>query len=489
MAAAGVDLVLGRHATVLDTRARQVGLDGSELVDYDRLVLATGAHPVIPGIDGLRATDGELAAGVHALRTIDDCREIVAATTNAGRAIVLGGGLLGLEAARGLWRRGLDVTVLQAQRYVMNTQLDAAAATVVGRLLRRGGVRLRTDVRVVAASTRDGRFTGLTVSRAGDAGATDAGATDAGATDAGAAEHLPAELLVLACGVRPATELAAEAGLPVGRGVLVDDAMRTADPLVFAIGDCAEHRGEVAGLVAPAWEQARVVADQLTGTDPTSRYTGQRPVIRLKAADLDVTAVGETQADPWDEDDQLDVVQLLDPARGRYVKAVIRSGTVVGAIAVGEPRAGAELALLVERGSPAPADRSVLLLPGVRAAAQSADDPTLIPDRATICRCNGVTKGAIVTAWRGGARTGDALAGRTRATTGCGTCRDTVDGLLRWLAAADPDPLPAEPAAEFVQPAHGVSTPHPAVHADNPAAPPQRSNAHQLDAVQKGASR
>jgi assimilatory nitrate reductase electron transfer subunit len=431
IAATGVDIRLGTHAVRLDRDARQVVLDDGAVLPYDDVVLATGSHAIVPPLAGLQAG----LPGVHAFRTLDDCREIVAAAANARHAVVLGGGLLGLEAARGLVRRGVDVTLLHAAGHLMERQLDPTAGAVLALQVHRLGLTVRTGVMVTGVSVgADGRLAGVLVD---------------------GTEEVPTDLLVLACGVRPETGLARDAGLAVGRGVVIDDRLATSDPRVRAIGDCAEFDGVPGGLVAPAWEQARVVADLLSGRDPGARWQAGHAVTRLKAADLDVASAGETQTDLWEPD--AEVVQLADPGRGRYVKAVIRGGVVTGAVCVGAPRAAAELTLLVERGSPAPADRSALLMPGARSAApgsngQAEGDPTLIPDRATVCRCNGVTKGALVAAWSDGARTVEGVAARTRATTGCGTCRDTVCGLLEWLAAADPDPDTAPVVAPVAHP-------------------------------------
>jgi assimilatory nitrate reductase electron transfer subunit len=431
LAGRGVDVRLGDTATGVDLPADQalpgtlVTASGARL-GFDRLVLATGAEPVVPALAGL---DGAgLPAGVHVLRTVDDAREIVAATANARRAVVLGGGLLGLEAARGLARRGLDVIVLHRAAHLLEGRLDAAAAGVLARALRRLGVPTRTGVttsEVLTGTGPDGvrRLTGVRVA----------------ARDGTGEQVLAADVLVLACGVRPRTALARAAGLTVGRGVVVDDALTSCDPRVLAIGDCAEYAGQSPGLVAPAWAQAGIVADLLTGAAAGARYRGHRPSVRLKAADIEVAAIGEAGADAWDEESGVDVVQLLDPGAGRYVKAVVRDGVVVGALVVGDARAAAELALMVDRGSPAPLDRAALVLPGTRRPAADHDDPTRIPDRATVCRCNGVTKGTIIRAWSAGARTEADLARTTRAGTGCGSCADTVTGLLGWLASSDPD--------------------------------------------------
>lgn len=396
----------------------EVHLGSGQRLPFDRLVLATGADPIVPALE----RDGDLpVTGVHALRTIDDAREIVAACANARTAVVLGGGLLGLEAARGLARRGLIVTVLHAGEHLLHGRLDAAGAAVLARALRRLDVPTRCGVTATRLVSRPAGGTSRL--------------TGVGLADGSV---LPADLLVVACGIRPRTHLARAAGLDVARGVVVDDTLTTADPRVLAIGDCAEHRGVVAGLVAPAWGQAAVVADRLTGAAPDATWSGWRPSVRLKAADVEVSAVGACDVDPWTCDADVDVVQLLAPSAGRYVKAVVRSGVVVGAVTVGDARAAAELSLLVERRAPAPADRTTLVT-GARRPAEADDDPTRIPDRATVCRCNGVTKGAIVRAWSAGARTSDALARSTRATTGCGSCADTVEGLLGWLSTTDPD--------------------------------------------------
>jgi assimilatory nitrate reductase electron transfer subunit len=457
LAAAGVDLRLGRHGVALDLAAQELTLDDGATLGYDRLVLATGSRPLIPPLAGLDMQAPP--AGVHAFRTLDDCREIVAASANAKGAVVLGGGLLGLEAARGLGRRGVGVELLHAAGHLMERQLDPAGGAVLARQVRRLGVQVRTNMLVGEVLTENGRLVGVV---AGD-------------------EVIPTELLVIACGVRAETTLAEVGGLHVVRGVVIDETLTTSDPAVSAIGDCAEYQGDVGGLVAPAWEQARVVADLLTGRDPGARYHGHRAVTRLKAADLDVAAAGETHVDLWETGDRLDVVQLADPASGRYVKAVIRDGVVTGAVCVGEPRAAAELTLLVERGSPAPRDRSTLLLPGARVAAAGPEDPTLIPDRATICRCNGVTKGDLVGAWRDGARTAEGMAARTRATTGCGTCKDAVCGLVDWLRAADPDTEPAMgvpvPAPASPAPADGTVPPNLPVLAGHGSATPASKGA------------
>jgi assimilatory nitrate reductase electron transfer subunit len=414
-----VDVRAGVAAVAVDRRARTVTADDGVTYRYDLLVLATGARPSIPPLDGLGST---VPMGVRTFRTIDDCREIVAAAANARNAVVLGGGVLGVEAARGLAARRLEVTLVHSAAHPLDRQLDAGAGFVLAQALRGLGVRLRggaaTGVRV-----EDGHCRALTLADG---------------------ERLPADLLVLACGVRPETALVDDLTGPAG-GVAVDDRMHAiADPKVAAIGDCAEHRGVTAGLIAPGWEQARVLADLLTAADSRARFEGTRPVLRLKAADLDVTAIGtsaDLAADPWSAVEGTEVVQLADPARGTYVKTVIRAGRVVAATVVGAPRTASDLLLQIERSTQAPLSRASLLFPHERSAANpsTSEDPARIPDAATICRCNGVTKGAIVAAVAGGAHSVETVAARTRATTGCGGCADACAGLLKSL---DPDPTP-----------------------------------------------
>lgn len=425
--AAGVDVRTGVAAVAVDRAARRVQAEDGRVHPYDLLVLATGSTPVVPPLAGLDCDHPP--AGVRTFRTVDDCREIVAATTNARTAIVLGGGVLGVEAARGLVARGVDVTLVHAGPHLLERQLDGPAGMVLGAAVAGLGVRLVVDAFAAQVHAPGHRF-GELVLRDGT--------------------RLAADLLVLACGVRPDARLVPDLAGPTG-GVAVDDRLHAVDdPAVAAIGDCAEHRGSAPGLVAPGWAQARVLADLVSGIDPSARFTGERPVLRLKAADLDVAAVGDAgdlAAEPWSAPAGTEVVALADPARGVYVKAVVRDDRVVAATVVGAALTASELLLMVDRGTPAPAGRAALLLPGERGAASVADDPTRIPDRATICRCNGVTKGAVVTAFGRGARTVSTLAEQTRATTGCGSCTETCAGLLRWLADADAPPAADAPSA------------------------------------------
>jgi assimilatory nitrate reductase electron transfer subunit len=405
----GVTVRLGVVATAVDRAARVVETATGEAFGYDRLVLATGSRPALPPIKGLTADDGSLPERIVAFRTLDDCRRILALADGARSAMVLGGGLLGLEAARALASRGLDVTVLHGAGHVMERQLDPGAGGVLTATL--GGLGVRVEVDAATVAVRSGPDGVEAILRDG--------------------QRRSADLLVLACGVRACTDLAAAAGLGVDRGVLVDDRMRTTDRAIFAVGDCAQHAGEVSGLVAPAWDQARVAADVITGCRPLARYAKRPVVTRLKAPGVDLAAMGDSTVDASDE-----VVTFADPARGTYAKLVVRERRLAGAILLGDNPTVGTVIQLFDRGTPVPADvRSLLLGRAPFSHGHSAEEasPALMPDGAVICQCNSVTKGALVRGWRAGARDGAGLVAATRASTGCGSCRDAVDGIAAWL--------------------------------------------------------
>lgn len=422
----GLDLRSGVTVTAIDREARTVtsrplpGGPGSggpqsggpeDVQEYDHLVLATGSRALVPPLSGLDR-DGDLPDRVAVFRTLDDCRRILAAAEGARTALVLGGGLLGLEAARGLATRGLRVQVVHGVGHLMERQLDPPASAVLVRTLADLGISARLDA--MAASV-DAHADGVTLGLADGT-------------------ELAADLLVLACGVRPEVELARAARLEVDRGIVVDDQLRTSDPRVFAIGDCAQHRGSVSGLVAPAWEQARVLAQVLAGADPLARYRQMPTVTRLKASGIDLAAMGE----PAPAGAAYEELSFADPARGTYAKLVLDGDRLAGAIMLGDNPAVGTVIQLFDRGAPVPSDRRALLLGrALGTPVAPAQTPALMPDGATVCQCNNVSKGALVGCWRDGARDLDAVVSRTRATTGCGTCRDAVEGIVGWLSAVD----------------------------------------------------
>jgi assimilatory nitrate reductase electron transfer subunit len=395
-----VDQRLGSGVAGLDRAARTVVLTDGSTVDYDVAVLATGARSWTPPVAGLSDMDGRLAPGVVAYRTLDDCVRIRHAASAGAAVAVLGGGLLGLELACALAARGNRVTVVHPVGHLMERQLDPGAGGVLAKVLAGLGI----EVRVSAPAARYVPGRGLELV---------------------GGDQVRADLVVVSAGVRPETGLAERAGLAVGRGVLVDDTLRTNDPRVHAIGDCAQHPGTVSGLVQPAWEQAAVLADLLTGTD--SRYRGTPVVTRLKVSEVDLVALGDAARVSLDATDA-DVLCLTDFSGGHYAKLVVREEKVTGAIVLGAPDAAAAITQFYDRGLPVPADRLALLF-GRTALGQ--------PDTGVVCRCNAVTRRTLESAWQAGAHDVAELAATTRATTGCGGCLDEVGRLASLWGRAD----------------------------------------------------
>ncbi|WP_282699531.1 FAD-dependent oxidoreductase [Streptomyces sp. CC219B] len=338
---APAELTRGRVARI-DRELRAVHLADGSVIAYDTLVLATGSNPVLPPLRGLFTPDHELPEGVHAFRTMDDCLGLSKAVRPGVRAVVIGGGLLGVSAARALAVRGAQVVLAQQSERLMERQLDPGASKLVLRHLKDLGVEVHTECRV-----RDVRCVGGAVR----------------SVELADGYALDADLVVLACGVHPRVGLAQAAGLEVRKGVVVDDELRTSDPHIRAVGDCAQHDGTLYGLATPALEQAEVLAELLAG-DPNARYTGTRSLTRLTlnghaAHDrtvFDLAAFGETEALPGD-----DVVQLTDATRGTYRKVVVRDDRVVGGVLVGELGTVGALARAWEGAEPLPSDGGPLL--------------------------------------------------------------------------------------------------------------------------------
>ncbi|MQY32720.1 Assimilatory nitrate reductase electron transfer subunit [Streptomyces sp. RB17] len=330
--------LLRARVTGIDRGARTVECADGTSIAYDTLVLATGSNPVLPPLRGLFTPDHQLPEGVHAFRTLDDCLGLAKAVRPGVRAVVIGGGLLGVSAARALAVRGAQVVLAQQAERLMERQLDPDASRLVLRHLTDLGVEVHTECRV-----RDVRCV--------------AGAVRSVEMSDGYA--LDADLVVLACGVRPRTGLAEQAGLAVHKGILVDDALRTSDPHIHAVGDCVQHDGTVYGLAAPALEQADALAE-LLAVDPDARYSGTRSLTRLTltgpGSPFDLAAFGETEARPGD-----DVVRLADATRGTYRKVVVRDDRLVGGVLVGELGTVGALARAWEGAEPLPSDGGPLL--------------------------------------------------------------------------------------------------------------------------------
>ncbi|MGW3815428.1 NAD(P)/FAD-dependent oxidoreductase [Streptomyces sp. NPDC005046] len=346
----GVDRLTRTRVTGIDRVTRTVRCADGAVIAYDTLVLATGSNPVLPPLRGL-FTQGrhELPEGVHAFRTMDDCLGLSKAVRPGTRAVVIGGGLLGVSAARALALRGAQVVLAQQAERLMERQLDPAASRLVHRHLTELGVEVHTECRV-----RDVRSAGGAVR----------------SVEMADGYALDADLVVLACGVHPRTGLAQDAGLAVHKGILVDDELRTSDPSIRAVGDCAQHDGTVYGLATAALEQADVLAESIAAealsarsadtTRAPARYTGTRSLTRLTLAGgttpFDLAAFGETDPLPGD-----DVVQLADATRGTYRKVVVRDDRLVGGVLVGELGTVGALARAWEGAEPLPSDGAPLL--------------------------------------------------------------------------------------------------------------------------------
>ncbi|MER6443764.1 FAD-dependent oxidoreductase [Streptomyces venezuelae] len=396
-----VRVMRGDPVVSLDRAARTVRTRSGELVPYDRLVLALGARSAMPPVPGLVDEEGATAKRVVPLRTLADCRRLAEWLPQGGRAVVLGGGVLGLEAAGALAERGAGVDLVHPGPHPMDRQLGAEPGAALVSLLADRGVRC-----LLGRSAR--RWTGDRLVLDDDT-------------------HLPADVLVVTAGAVPQTALAAEAGLPVARGVIVDRRQRTADPNVFAVGDCAEVDGEVSGLLEPAWAQAETVAAVLAGVDTEYRAPSVLTRLKLRGVELAVLGAGDA-ATPGTQ-----AVVLSDPARRRFARLSVRGDLIGGAVLLGFPDAVGPVVRIFDAGGPLPVDRLALL--AGRAEAPGADIAAA-PASEVVCRCHHVTKGALTEAWRAGARDRAALGRVTQAGTGCGGCGPVLERLGALLAGA-----------------------------------------------------
>ncbi|MGP3969262.1 NAD(P)/FAD-dependent oxidoreductase [Streptomyces sp. 6N223] len=360
----------------------QVVCDDGRVVAYDVLVLATGSNPVLPPLHGMFPPDGgDLPEGVHAFRNLDDCVALDEAVRGGARqAVVIGGGLLGVSAARALAGRGARVVLAHQGEHLMERHLDAGASALLRAHLTELGVEVHTECRVRGLRTdpptpsggvgslRQGRRVGTPAGGRQRPAPSPAGGTGGEAprqvrgVELADGFRLDAGLVVLACGVRPRTGLARAAGLAIASrgGVLVDDQLRTSDPSVYALGDCAEHDGVLYGLAGAAQEQADVLARVLLAGDGGPRYAGTRALVRLTlggGAPLDIAAFGDITPAPGD-----DVVQLADATRGAYRKIVVRGDRLRGGILLGDLGSVGTLARTWEGDEPLPATAPLLHL-------------------------------------------------------------------------------------------------------------------------------
>jgi nitrite reductase (NADH) large subunit len=397
----GVRVLTGQRVARLELGGQVLELEAGEPVPFERLALATGSRPLLPPIPGIDLD------GVYAFRGPEDCDAIrsAAASPHVRRAVVIGGGLLGLEAARGIVAQGCAVTVVHLMDRVMERQLDAGAAEILLPRLRELGVEVLLERETVAIVGEDRaqalRFRG--------------------------GEELEADLVVVSIGIRPEASLARQAGLHCERGIVVDDRMQTSAPGVVAVGECAEHRGIVYGLVAPIIEQARAAATTLLDR-PGNPYNGSVPSAKLKVAGIDLVAIGAAEGDSE--------AISVDAGAGVYRKLVVRDGVAAGAVLLGDIRGSEALLAEIAGAEPVPD-------PLGRLAAAADLGPEDLPDTAQICNCNSVSKGELIAAVsEGGCATPREVMAGTRAGTGCGSCRASVIAIV----AAATGGLKDEPA-------------------------------------------
>lgn len=426
-----IKLHAGVRVSEIDRAGKRVFGNGGTVEEYDKLVIATGSAPFVPRVEGLAGATGGYKDGVFVFRTLDDCDGIIKrAKEGAKRAAVIGGGLLGLEAARGLLNLGVEVHVVHLMPHLMETQLDAQASAVLLRTLEGMGVHVHLE-KMTTAVLGDDSVTGL--------------AFKDGST-------LNCDLVVISAGIRPNVQVARDAGLTTERGIVVgDDLACVGERDIYAVGECAEHRGQTYGLVAPLWEQTRVLAERLTKRNPRATYQGSRLSTKLKVMGVELAVMGVK--DPLHPQDE--VVTYSEPSQGIYKKLIVRQGKLTGAILLGEGTMAPTLLQAFERETELAANRAELLFPltGETKTTNVAD----LPDAAQVCNCNGVSKGQIVAAVQhAGCRSLKALCDATRAGTGCGSCKSEVKSIFEWAAG---DLIVEDPSVHYYVPGVPLTKP------------------------------
>ena len=394
----GVTCRFGEKVETIDRR-RKVVVTATGETPYDKLLIATGSQPFIIPVEG---RDLE---GVLSYRDLDDVNAMLAAAQRpSARAVVIGGGLLGLEAAAGLKARGMEVTVLHLMPSLMERQLDPAAGYLLQKALEARGIAVhcKANTHEIVGTDR----------------------VEAVRLDDGT--EIPADIVVMAVGIRPDKSLAEAAGLATGRGVHVDDAMVTSDEDVLAVGECVEHRGLCYGLVAPLYDMARVAALTLLGE--AAAYEGSVTSTKLKVTGIDLFSAGDFA----DRDGREEIV-FRDATRGVYKRLVLEQDRIVGVVMYGDTADGTWFFGQLKDATDISAMRDTLIF-GPAYAGGSALDPmaavAALPDEAEICGCNGICKSRIVTAISGGATSLDSVRAQTKASSSCGTCTGLVEQLL-----------------------------------------------------------
>jgi nitrite reductase (NADH) large subunit len=402
----GIELIASDAVAAIDRAGKCVTSRSGRSVAYDKLLIATGSDPFIIPVPG------KDLPGVISFRDMADVDHMLAAAGRGGDAVVIGGGLLGLEAAHGLSLRGMKVTVIHLMGTLMERQLDEAAGWLLKSELEARGQTILTKADT-AEIVGQGRVEGVRLKDG---------------------TLIPASLVVMAVGIRPSVALARDAGLEIGRGIKVDDHMVTSDPDVLAVGECVEHDGQVYGLVAPLWDMCRALADGLV--DRHSGYRGSVTSTKLKVSGIDVFSAGDFSGGDGCQD-----IVLRDASRGIYKRVVVKDDRVVGAVLYGDTADGSWYFDLLKKGEDVAPFRDALILGQSFALGGGRADPVAavaaLPDDAEICGCNGVTKGKVMACIGGGAHSLDAVRGGCKASASCGSCTGLVESLLAFALGGD----------------------------------------------------
>lgn len=411
-----IELITGDPAIKIDRVKRQVVSEAGHVRDYDRLLLATGSTPFIIPIPGADKKN------VIGFRDIEDVETMLRSASEAKNAVVIGGGLLGLEAANGLKKNGMDVTVVHLLDTLMERQLDKPAADLLKGSLEERGLNFKMEAQT-AAMLGDDKVT---------------------AVEFADGSVIDADLVVMAVGIRPNMELAQQAGIHCERGIMVDDTMQTFDPLIYAIGECVQHRGTCYGLVAPLFEQAKVCANHLAQFG-IARYEGSVTSTKLKVTGIDLFSAGEFNEEEGDE-----TLVLQDPSQGIYKKLVIRDDKVKGAVMYGDTMDGTWYFQLLREGTNIADFRSTILF-GQHdvgdAGHGKVSQVMALSDDAEICGCNGVCKGDIVNAiTKEGLFTLEDVQAHTKASSSCGSCTGLVESILASTVGEGYDKAPSKKA-------------------------------------------
>jgi nitrite reductase (NADH) large subunit len=406
----GVTLHSGELVVDIDRAAKVILTESGKREHYDKLLIATGSRAFIPSMTGAYLADGMLKAGVFGYRTLDDCGAILDYVKRSRRVVTIGGGLLGLEAARAMKILGAESHIVHLAGHLMEMQLDVAGGIILRKAIEDMGIHVHVKKLTTEVLGAD-KVTGLTFKDG---------------------ETLDCDMVIVAAGIKPNSELGFRAGLTVERAIVVDDHMRSIDdPDVYVVGECAQHRGRVYGLVAPLWEQGKVFADHITATNHSAAYHGSKLATKLKVMGIEVASMGINE--PAEERDE--VVQFSEPKRGNYKKLIVRDGRLVGGILMGDISKAAYLMQAFDRDTPLPEERLSLLFDlGLPSQKITFDE---MPATAQVCNCNGVTKGAIGTCTAAGKRSAKAVMDATRAGMGCGSCKSLVAELVNWLCGGD----------------------------------------------------